>query len=100
MGVKNMTVKEATELLAYGVPFYLKGSYSGKIYYRTWVNKKKCLEKYYDEVATDKPYFPDLYTPKGKYDNPYTYPIIGIWMIDYYICHPEKAKGERYDSNT
>lgn len=85
-----MLVKEAISMLAYGEAFYLKGAYSGKVYYKSWANKKEYLEKFENEAVSEQPFFSDLYTPKRKYDKAYTYPIIGIWMSDYYLCHPNE----------
>lgn len=87
-----MTVREAIKLFSYGQEFYIKGAYSGKIYHKSYENKKEHLEKYLDERVSENPFFTDLYTTKRKYGTAYTYPIIGIWMSDYYICHPEELK--------
>ena len=89
-----MTVREAIKLFSYGQEFYIKGAYSGKIYHKSYANKKEHLEKYLDERVSENPFFTDLYTPKRKYGTEFTYPIIGIWMSDYYICHPEELKEE------
>ena len=89
-----MTVREAIKLYSYGQEFYIKGAYSGKIYHKSYENKKEHLEKYLDERVSENPFFTDLYTPKRKYGTAYTYPIIGIWMSDYYICHPEELTKE------
>ncbi len=89
-----MTVREAINLLAYGTAFYIKGSYSGKIYHKSYENKKEHLEKFLDEIAYETPFFTDLYISKRKYDSAYTYPVIGIWMRDYFICHPEELPKE------
>ena len=85
-----MLVKEAISMLAYGEAFYLKGAHSGKVYYKSWANKKEYLEKFENEAVSEQPFFSDLYTPKRKYGKAYTYPIIGIWMSDYYLCHPNE----------
>ena len=85
-----MTIREAIALLAYGEAFYIKGAHSGKIYHKSYENKKEHLERYLDETVNGEPFFTDLYTSKAKYGHAYTYPIIGIWMSDYYICHPEE----------
>lgn len=85
-----MLVKEAISMLAYGEAFYLKGAHSGKVYYKSWANKKEYLEKFENEAVSEQPFFSDLYTPKRKYDKAYTYPVIGIWMSDYYLCHPNE----------
>ena len=90
----SMTVREAIKLFSYGQEFYIKGAYSGKIYHKSYENKKEHLEKYLDERVSENPFFTDLYTPKRKYGTAYTYPIIGIWMSDYYICHPEELTKE------
>ena len=89
-----MTVREAIKLFSYGQEFYIKGAYSGKIYHKSYENKKEHLEKYLDERVSENPFFTDLYTPKRKHGTAYTYPIIGIWMSDYYICHPEELQKE------
>lgn len=89
-----MTIREAIKLFSYGQEFYIKGAYSGKIYHKSYENKKEHLEKYLDERVSENPFFTDLYTQKRKYGTAYTYPIIGIWMSDYYICHPEELTKE------
>lgn len=89
-----MKIREAVALLSYGQAFYIKGAHSGKIYHKSYENKKEHLEKYLDESVSDEPFFTDLYTQKRKYGQPYTYPVIGIWMSDYYICHPEELHSE------
>lgn len=89
-----MTVREAIKLFSYGQEFYIKGAYSGKLYHKSYENKKEHLEKYLDERVSENPFFTDLYTPKKKYGTAYTYPVIGIWMSDYYICHPEELLKE------
>ncbi len=89
-----MTVREAINLLAYGESFYIQGAHSGKIYYKSYVNKKDYLEQFLDERVSDTPFFTDLFTTKRKYGQAYTYPVVGIWMSDYYICHPEERSKE------
>ena len=90
-----MTVIEAIALLSPYEMFYLKGTYSGKVYYHKQKNKKERLEKYLNETVNDQPFFADLFTPKMKYSRAYTYPIIGIWMHDYNLCKQREAKEER-----
>lgn len=88
-----MTVREAIALLGYGEDYYLKGAYSGKTYHKSWDNKKEHLEKYLDENVHEAPFFADLYVPKEKYSaSRYARTVIGIWMSDYYICHPEEKE--------
>lgn len=89
-----MTVREAINLLTYGEAFYIQGAHSGKIYYKSYVNKKDYLEQFLDERVSDTPFFTDLFTTKRKYGQAYTYPVVGIWMSDYYICHPEEPPKE------
>ena len=89
-----MTVREAINLLAYGEEFYIKGSYSGKIYHKSYENKKEHLEKFLDEHVSNPPFFTDLYTTNRKYSKAHVCPVIGIWMSDYYICHPEELPKE------
>ena len=90
-----MTVREAIDLLAYGEAFFIKGAYSGKIYHKSNENKAEHLDKFLDERVVDMPFFTDLYTSKKKYSRAYTYPIIGIWMSDYYLCHPEELPKDK-----
>ena len=85
-----MTVREAIKLFSYGQEFYIKGAYSGKIYHKSYEDKKEHLEKYLDERVSENPFFVDPCAPKKKYGTAYTYSVIGIWMSDYYICHPEE----------
>lgn len=87
-----MTVRDAIALLSYGEAFYLKGAYSGKVYHKSYENKKEHLEKFLDQHVPDEPFFTDLYTRKAKYGRAYTYAVVGIWMSDYYLCHPEPPK--------
>lgn len=61
-----MTVREAINLLAYGEGFYIQGAHSGKIYYKSYVNKKDYLEQFLDERVSDTPFFTDLFTTKRK----------------------------------
>lgn len=88
-----MKVREAINLLCYGEEFYIKGAYSGKIYHKSYENKKEHLEKFLDKTVPDTPFFTDVYTSKRKYGRVYTYPVIGIWMSDFYLCHPEELTG-------
>lgn len=90
-----MTVKEAVSMIGYGTPYYLKGAYSGKIYHKSYENKKEHLEKFLDATVSSNPFFTDLYTPKAKYGQAYTYPVIGIWFHDYYLCHLEELPKEK-----
>ena len=61
-----MTVKEAVSLLHYGTHFEIKGSYSGKIYHNTMRNKRKNIEKYYDQTVVDEPFFVNMAIDKEK----------------------------------
>ena len=51
-----MTVREAINLLAYGTAFYIKGAYSGKIYHKSYENRKEHLEKFLDEHVSLEPF--------------------------------------------
>lgn len=87
-----MTVKEAIEMLAYGEAYEIKGAHSGKIYHRSWVNKKEHAEQFFEEEAIKDPFYSGIRTNKRKFDHAWCHPYIGIWMHDYYICHPEERR--------
>ena len=88
-----MKIREAIALLAYGTNYEIKGSYSGKIYHRSWVNKKGHAEKFYDEIAADDPFY-----ATGRMSavtgTAFFSPVIGIWMSDYYLCKEQQTEGK------
>lgn len=89
-----MKVREAIALLAYGTNYEIKGAYSGKIYHRSWVNKKGHAEKFYDETTTDNPFYATGRMSKVTRTEFFS-PVIGIWMHDYYLCNePHERIGE------
>lgn len=75
-----MKVKEAVGLICTYEHFFLRGAQSGKILHSSRINKKEHLDQFLEDETTDDCFFADLYTPPRKYDKPYTYPIIGIWV--------------------
>ena len=79
----KMTVGEAISLLAYSTRYEIKGSYSGKIYHRSWRNKEKNIEKFLDRTTVDNPFYAALSLDKGSN---YCSSVIGIWMHDYDLC--------------
>lgn len=89
----EMKVREAIALMAYGTCYEIKGAYSGKIYHKSWVNKKEHAEKFYDETTTDNPFY-----ATGRMSavtgTAYFSPVIGIWMHDYYLCKEPQAENE------
>lgn len=89
-----MKVGEAISLLSYGTNFEIKGSYSGKIYHRSWINKKEHAEQFYDETTISDPFY-----ATGRISNvtetAFFTPVIGIWMHDYYIVNKQKIGAER-----
>ena len=91
---KSMKVREAISLLNYGTNYEIKGAYSGKIYHRSWINKKEHIEKFYDETTIDNPFY-----ATGRMSNitgtAYFTPVIGIWMSDYYIVNKQQAESEK-----
>lgn len=76
-----MKVKEAVGLICSYEHFFLKGAQSGKILHSSRFNKKEHLDQFLEDETTYDCFFADLYTPPRKYDQPYTYPIIGIWVL-------------------
>ncbi len=80
-----MTVKEAVDLLSYGVAYEIKGAYSGKIYHRSYVNNSKNLDKYANREVTEEPFYSDMRL-RGDGSNKWVMSIIGIWMHDYDLC--------------
>lgn len=77
-----MTVKEAIELLSYGSQYEIKGSYSGKIYHRSYSNSSKNLDKYADREVTDTPFYPDMRIRGSEYNHWCTCVIV-IFIWDY-----------------
>ena len=80
-----MKVNEAIKLLAYAQQFQIIGSYTGKIYHKSWINRKENLEKYLDWECSESPFFSKVYSDtRRKYDDHIIIrPIIGIWVRDY-----------------
>ena len=89
-----MKVREAIALLAYGTNYEIKGAYSGKIYHRSWVNKKEHVEKFYDETATDNPFYVTGRMSKVT-GMAFFSPVIGIWMHDYYLCNKTQESEDK-----
>lgn len=82
-----MKVREAIALLTYGTEYEIKGSYSGKIYHRSWKNKKEHVEQFYDETVVDNPFYVKMRTNSATGIGEWACPVIGIWMHDYYLCN-------------
>ena len=80
-----MTVKEAINLLGYGVAYQIRGAYSGKIYHKSYNNNIKHLEKYADIEVTENPFYVDLAARGTKHSEWYV-PIVTISMYDYDLC--------------
>ena len=81
-----MKVREAIALLAYGTDYEIKGSYSGKIYHRSWKNKREHVEQFYDETVADNPFYSNIRVNSTTGIGTWASPVIGIWMHDYYMC--------------
>ena len=88
-----MKVREAIALLAYGTCYEIKGAYSGKIYHRSWVNKKEHAEKFYDETTADNPFYATGRMSKVT-GTAYFTPVIGIWMHDYHLCEEPQERSD------
>ena len=80
-----MTVNEAIKLLAYGTAYEIKGAYSGKIYYKSYINSSKNLDKYANMEVTDEPFYADMRI-RGSENSNWRIPVIGIWLHDYDLC--------------
>lgn len=80
-----MTVKEAIKLFSYGTVYEIKGAYSGKTYYKSYLNSSKTLDKYADREVTDSPFYADMRL-RGSDSNHWCIPVIVIWMHDYDLC--------------
>ena len=80
-----MTVNEAIMLLAYGTAYEIKGTYSGKIYHKSYMNSSKNLDKYANMKVTSRPFYTDLRL-RGSENDHRCIPVIGIWMHDYDLC--------------
>lgn len=81
-----MTVKDAVKLLGYGTVYEIKGSYSGKIYHKSYINSSKNLDKYADREVTDEPFFTTMRLRGSSDTNQWCVAVIGIWMYDYDLC--------------
>jgi len=77
-----MTVKEVTNLFAYGTDFEIRGAYTGKIYHRSYTNSSKNFDKYAEREVTDNPLYASL-RMRGSDTNQWCISVIGIWMHDY-----------------
>lgn len=80
-----MIVREAIKLFSFGTTYEIKGAYSGKTYYKSYLNSSKILDKYADREVTDSPFYADMKL-KGSESNRWCIPIIVIWMYDYDLC--------------
>lgn len=85
-----MTVKEAIDMLSFDTQYILKGSYSGKIWHKSYHHTIKHLESFLNYKITDDAFFATLYCPTDLYSSPFAKPVIGIWFYDYDLC---KEKG-------
>ena len=86
-----MKVNDAISLLSYGTKFEIKGSFSGKIYHRSWINKKKHVEQFYNETTSCNPFYATghMSTVSGT---AYFSPVVGIWMHDHDIFVKRKSR--------
>ena len=80
-----MTVKEAKELLGYGVMYEIQGAYSGKTYYKSYMNTSKLFDKYADKEVTESPFYIDMRL-RGTESNRWCVPVVTISMYDYDLC--------------
>ena len=76
-----MTVNEAIKLLNYGTAYEIKGTYSGKIYHRSYINSSKNFDKYANREVLDAPFYTDIRI-RGSEGNHWCTPVIVIWMYD------------------
>ena len=80
-----MTVNEAIKLITYGTAYEIKGSYSGKIYHKSYMNSSKNLDRYANNEVTDEPFYADMRL-RGSDNNHWCIPVIVVWMHDYDLC--------------
>jgi hypothetical protein len=66
-----MLVRDVVDLLG-KTSYEIRGTSSGKLYYRSFTGMRKNLDRYLSNKVTK------LYSKKDKYGNP----IVGIWMVD------------------
>ena len=76
-----MNVKEAIELLLSPSRLILKGSYSGKVYYNSYINTLATRKKYEEYECPDHPIEAIM-----KCTEAMVYPCVVIWFRDYEIC--------------
>ena len=80
-----MTVDEAIKLFASETEYEIIGAYSGKVYYKSYRNSSKNLDKYANREVTDNPFFVDMRL-RGSANNHWCVPVIVIWMHDHDLC--------------
>ncbi len=85
-----MTVKEAINMLSYGTAYEIRGSYSGRIYHRSYKNNSKNLDKYADKEVSDAPFYTTLALIGRKRANEWCMAVVGIWMHDYDMRKDDK----------
>ena len=93
-----MTVNEAIKLFTYGTVYEIKGSYSGKIYHKSYMNNSKNLDKYANMEVLDEPFYADMRL-RGAGSNHWCIPVIVIWMCDYDLCR-KKVRSEDRDADS
>lgn len=77
-----MTVKEVLDLLSYGTPFELVGTYSGKVLCSTRRNKQEYIETFYERTVPSNPI--NVKLRMDIFAGNYTCePMISIWVHDY-----------------
>ena len=80
---QGITVRDCVDMLGYGTQFKIVGAYSGKTYYRSWVNKDKILEKYLHRTCIKQPLYATTYVEQSLCaDGIRVRAVIGIWMHD------------------
>lgn len=85
-----MTVKEAINMLSYGTAYEIKGSYSGRVYHRSYINSRKNLDKYADKEVSDTPFYSTLAIRGATFSNKLCMAVVGIWMHDYDMRKDDK----------
>lgn len=87
-----MKVSEVLSMLSYGQAYEIMGAYSGKVYHRSWLNKKEHVKPFLDENVIETPIQACMRVKKYDDKNLKCDVYSRIWMKDYHFFHQEEER--------